>query len=40
MRDVPEIGAEPEKWIEAAQDRQRWRGAVEQTYGRLGPGHL
>lgn len=38
-KDVQEMRIDPETWIEAAQQRDVWRQAVEQTYGRPGPGH-
>lgn len=38
-KDMVEVGIDPERWMEAAQDQQRWRSAVEQTYGCLSPGH-
>ncbi|KAI5731804.1 hypothetical protein M8J77_016329 [Diaphorina citri] len=37
--DITEMGLDPETWTDAAQDRLSWRGSIEQTYGRLGPGH-
>ncbi|KAL1447571.1 hypothetical protein WDU94_012383, partial [Cyamophila willieti] len=36
-KDVTEMGMNPDRWLEYAQDRHRWRSSVEQTYGRLGP---